>query len=368
MLKLCVALLALACVVQAQESYAAEVTASRLHLRAGPGSSYQSVVMVEKGDKLVVREAIEGGWAVIEVPGGFEAWVSARFVERKGSAGTVTVQNLLIRPRPSTRYHQLSEKLDKGEAIKVLGEKKVDDELWLNVLIPQRVPLYCAAQYLNKIGPVSLATPKKLKTDAKADGKAGVAPKAAPVAGSDDHRFIVIEKRVLAQLNGADSVDDLRPIQRTVASVDDTRLSLENRKRHVALERKLLARERELVVASVHEHEAELLADLEKKIREIEAKYQERIRKLEDARKAKLAAKNRYTAVGIVEYKPHLLGRTPAFRITAGGKLRYYLIAPAFDLHKFAGKRVGVIGMLDRESGTGYFTVMVKRIEIIGEK
>lgn len=364
MLKLCVALLALACVVQAEESYAAEVTASRLHLRAGPGSSYQSVVMVEKGDTIVVREAIAGGWAVIEVPGGFKAWVSSRFIERKGSAGTVTVQNLLIRPRPSTRYHQLSEKLNKGEAIKVLGEKKVDDELWLNVLIPQRVPLYCAAQYLNKIGPASMATPKKLKTDAKAEAK----PKVAPIAGSDDHRFIVIEKRVLAQLSGANSVDDLRPIQRTVAGVDDTRLSLENRKRHVALERKLLARERELVVASVHEHEAALLADLEKKIREIEAKYQERIRKLEDARKAKLAAKNRYTAVGIVEYKPHLLGRTPAFRITAGGKLRYYLIAPAFDLHKFAGKRVGVVGMLDRESGTGYFTVMVKRIEIIGEK
>ncbi|MHC4941189.1 MAG: SH3 domain-containing protein [Planctomycetota bacterium] len=355
-----VALLFLACVAQAEESYAAEVTASRLHLRAGPGSSYQSVILAEQGDRVIVREAAEGGWAVIEVPGGFEAWVSARFVARKGSEGTITVQNLLIRPRPSTRYHQLSEKLDKGETVAVLGEKQVGEDAWLRIRVPQRVPLYCSSQYLNKIGPASLATPKK--------AKAAVAPKVAPVAGSHDQRFIVIERQVLAELQGVRSVDDLRPIRRTVAGVDQSRLSMENQKRHIALERKLLARERELIVASVHEQEAEHLAELEKKIQSIEKKYQDQIRKLEEERKAKLLAKNRYTAVGIVEYKPHILGKTPAFRISEGGKLRYFLIAPAFDLHKFAGKRVGVTGMLDRESGTGYFTVMVKRIEIIGHK
>ena len=35
---------------------------------------------------------------------------------------------------------------------------------------------------------------------------------------------------------------------------------------------------------------------------------------------------------------------------------------------KFAGKRVGVIGLTDPESGTGYSTIMVKRIEILGNK
>ena len=150
--------------------------------------------------------------------------------------------------------------------------------------------------------------------------------------------------------------------------MNEATLSLENRKRHLALERKLLDRERELVVAGVSEHEKELLVELEKKIKAIEAKYAQRLQQIEDERAAKARAKNRFTAVGIIEHKPDVFGRTPAFRIAKGGKLRYYVIAPAFNLYKFAGKRVGVIGMLDRESGTGYFTIMVKRIEIIGDK
>lgn len=391
MRKACLAIIALVFVVQAEAyaqdssaksqadgSYAGEVTASRLHLRAGPGSSYQSVVLVEKGARVIVREAIEGGWAVVEVPGGFDAWVSARFIDRaasgskaiagwNGAVGTVTVQNLLVRPRPSTRYHHLSVKLDKGEALRIVGEQTVGDETWLKVRAPQRIPLYCAAKYLTKIGPVSMALPKKMAAaDAGMKGEDEAA--AAAAGGSHDEKFIIVEKRALAALSGVRTVDELQPIRRTLASVDETRLSLENRRRRVALERKILDRERELIVASVQDHEKELLAELEQKIEAIEAKYQARLKEIEAARMAKKNGANRYTAVGIIEYKPHLLGRTPAFRITNGGKLRYYLIAPAFDLHKFAGKRVGVVGLLDRESGTGYFTVMAKRIEIIGDK
>jgi len=348
-----------------EESYAAEVTASRLHLRAGPGASYQSVVFAEAGDRVVVREAIEGGWAIVEVPGGYRAWVSGRFLDRAGGKGTVTVDNLLVRPRPTTRYHQLAGKLKKGEALEVLGEKTVDDETWIAVRVPQRVPLYCSASYLKKIGPPSMATPKVEKEEeaAPAPGK-----EPDPAAGSQDAKFVVVEKRALEALRGARSLDDLKPIHRTVASVDEGRLSLENRKRRVALERKLLERERELIVASVHEHEKELLARLEKQIKAIEAKYQARLKELEEERAKKKQGANRYNAVGIVEYKPHIFGSTPAFRITHAGKLRYYLIAPAFNLHKFAGKRVGVIGLMDRESGTGYFTIIAKRIEIIADE
>ena len=43
-------------------------------------------------------------------------------------------------------------------------------------------------------------------------------------------------------------------------------------------------------------------------------------------------------------------------------------IANQFDLGRFVGKRVGVIGIADPESGTGYETVMVKRIEILADE
>ena len=82
-------------------SYAAEVTASRLHLRSGPGGSSQSVVLAEQGDKLIVRDAAAGGWAIIEVPGGFNAWGNARYVERGADGiGVSLVWRALRRPTP----------------------------------------------------------------------------------------------------------------------------------------------------------------------------------------------------------------------------------------------------------------------------
>ena len=98
------------------------------------------------------------------------------------------------------------------------------------------------------------------------------------------------------------------------------------------------------------------------------AKYAAEQSRIQHARDLKKRGIRRYTAVGIIELRPDVLGRTPAYRMNVGGKLKCYIIAPAYDLRRFKGKRVGVIGIQDRESGTGYHTVMVKRIEIIGDK
>ncbi|MHC4952780.1 MAG: SH3 domain-containing protein [Planctomycetota bacterium] len=348
-------------------SYAAEVTASQLHLRAGPTASYQSVLLVEQGRKLVVRSGGVNGWAVVEVPGGFDAWVSGRFVARDGKGkGSVTVGKLLVRPRPSTRYHQLAASLTKDETVAIVGEKKVGDELWLRVRVPQRIPLYCSERFLKKIGPASMAIAPTI-----ASAAAEKTAKKTPTASGDpkaDARFIVIEKKAWTDIQRAKTTAELATINRTLATVDGSRLSIENQKRHLDLERALLKRRNQLIDTDLDDTQKKMLADLEAQIAAIEAKYRKRIQELEDAHAAKKGKTRKYISTGIVEYKPDIFGRAPNFRITAGGKLRYYLIAPAYDLHKFVGKRVGVVGLTDRESGTGYFTVMVKRIEILADK
>ena len=77
-------LLVSAMVVAEPGSYAGEVTASRLQLRAGPGESYQTVLTLEKGNRFIVRgpHANAPEWLRVEIPGGFEAWVFARFMKR----------------------------------------------------------------------------------------------------------------------------------------------------------------------------------------------------------------------------------------------------------------------------------------------
>jgi len=355
-------------------SYAAEVTASQLHLRAGPTSSYQSVILVEKGRKLLVRRPAAGGWMVVEVPGGCDAWVAASFVSKDNDGmGTITANRLLVRPRPSTNFHQLSGSLHKGDTVKVLAEKQVGDTKWFQIRAPQRIALYCMGRYITKIGPASLAVaPSAGKSSGKSSGAATVAG-ATGVAGAKrsgnvDARFIVIEKEVVAGLARAKTARDLQPIRLTLSGIDGAKLSLVNQRRHIDLERKLMSKRDELVISDVELAQKGMLADLEKEIARIEEKYRKRIAAIEDERRAKRGVKGRYIATGVIEHKPDLLGRTPGFRITEGGKLRYFLIAPAYNLHQFRGKRVGITGILDRESGTGHFTVMVKRIEIISDK
>ncbi len=350
--------------------YAAEVTASRLQLRAGASSSYQSVLTVDQGTKLVVTSVASGEWATVHVPGGFNAWVSAKYVKRgAGGMGTVTGNTLNIRPRPTTRYHQLAGKLLKGESVKIVDEKLVGEDRWLKVRIPQRVPLYASIRFLKNIGPASLAvSPAATTSPAKKGSLAKKGTAAGVFAANANAKFIRVEKSAIARLKGARSVDELRAIERTLATVDQSRLTDANRKRHLELERKMFARERDLAVSDVAADEAQIQAELDRRIKAIESKYAAEMARNQAIRDGKLARKRRYTAVGIIELRPDVLGRTPAYRLKAGGKLKFFLIAPAYDLRRFSGKRVGVIGVKDRESGTGYFTIMVKRIEIIGDK
>ncbi len=351
------------------KSYAAEVTATQLHFRAGPSASYQSVVMAKRGTRVIVRDGVAGGgratgWATIEIPGGYPAWVGAKYIQQDGKgSGVVTANTLLVRPRASTSYHQLTQRLARGETVKVLGTKQVGDTTWLRIQTPQRIPLFCSARFLNKVGPASMAT-APIETNSTAR-TATVSNKTAAA----DARFIKIEKSALRDIHGAKTRGDLAAVKLTLATVNGSDLSLANQRRHLDLERKLLRRNRELVVSDVETQQQAVLADLEKQIAEIEAKYQQRINDLHrEAEAAKTGKRGRYITTGILEYKPELFGRAPSFRVTEGGKLRHYVIAPAYDLHKYVGKRIGVVGLLDRESGTGYFTVMGKRIEIISDR
>lgn len=347
--------------------YAAEVTASRLQLRAGASSSYQSVVTVDQGAKLVVVRVASGEWAMVQVPGGFDAWVSAKYITRTqdGKAGTVAGKSLNIRPRPTTRYHQLSGKLLRGETVRVVDEKTVGEDRWLKVRIPQRVALFASTRFLKNIGPVSLAVAPAPQKGARSGAKVAAA---AGTTASANAKFVQIEKSAIAKLKGVRSVRELRAIERTLATVDQSRLSVANQTRHSALGEKIYKRKREFMVNSVSADEKKIRADLDRNIKKIEDKYAAERARIQAARDLKKNGEQRYSAVGIIEHRPDVLGRTPAFRMIHGGKLKYYLIAPAFDLRRFSGKRVGVIGIQDRESGTGYYTIMVKRLEIISDK
>ena len=340
-------------------SYAGEVTASRLNLRAGPGDAFQAVHRVDRGVRLIVRgpHPSRADWLRVEVPGGFKAWVYARFVaKRKDGGGILTGDRVMIRPRPTTLYHQLDGRLARGEKLRIVGMKKTEEGDWYQVVVPSRFWLYASASYIRNIGPVSLAVAK-----AKA---AGSAP--AKVRTRSDRQFILVEPDIRVRLGKARTMDDLAPLRRALKEIKRDDLSLANRERRVSLLADINEAERRITIDDLTRREGIVNADLERKLKQIERDYQRRM--LEIQKESTKSRRPRYVTSGIVRWRPDLVGRWPEYRIEEGGKMRYFLIAPDYDLSKFKGKRVGVTGLTDPESGTGYSTIMVRRIEILGNK
>jgi len=342
------------------EPYAGEVTASSLNLRAGPGEAYQPVVTVKEGTRVIVLGTYPNDptWCLVEVPAGYTAWVSADLIEKgSGDSGEVKAQRVLVRPRPSTRYHQLSGRLNKGEPVTIVEEKSTSEGLWYRVKVPRRIPLYAAAKYVKNVGPVSMAEPKE----------SSPAPlTVAPLESSTDRRFAKLEPEVREKLASASTSPEMEPLRRAVADVDRGQLSLDNRERRVRLLADILEKERKLTIAELKSREAEVSAALDMKLEEIEKRYKKRLAEIRD--EFEREKQPRYVATGIVQWSPDVFGRYPTYRLVEGTKMRYYLIANQFDLGRFVGKRVGVVGITDPESGTGYETVMVKRIEILGDE
>jgi len=344
-----------------EEPYAGEVTASSLNLRAGPGEAYQPVVTVKEGTKVIVLGSYpnDPGWCLIEIPAGYTAWVSADLIERgAGDSGEVKGDRVLVRPRPSTRYHQLSGRLNKGEPVTIVEEQRTTSEgLWYRVRVPRRIPLYAAAKYIKKIGPASMAEVKE----------SSPAPlTVAPLESGEDRRFTKLEPEVRERIGAVHTSQEIEPLRRAVAEIDRSQLSVDNRERRVRLLADILEKERKLTIAELKSREAEVSAALDQKLQEIESRYKKRLAEIRD--EFEREKKPRYVATGIVQWSPDVFGRYPSYRLVEGTKMRYYLIANQFDLGRFVGKRVGVVGITDPESGTGYETVMVKRIEILGDE
>jgi len=357
------ALVASGAVAQGDGLFAGEVTASRLKLRAGPGEAYQPVVTLDRGAKVVVlgRHANDPSWYQVEVPAGYTAWVFGKYVERKGDTGTVTGDRLLVRPRATTRYHQLSGRLNRGEKVRVVEAKRSKDGLWYRIEVPRRIPLYAHSRYLKNVG-----APKVARTASAPAGDVEPAAAPEPVVTREDERFLVVESDVREKLGGVSTSKEIAPLKRSVKEIDRSQLSIENRERRVKLLADLLESERQVVIAELKEREDKVKEDLEARLAEIDRNYRKRLAEIR--RQAEASRRPRFTTTGIVEWSPDIVGRYPAYRISEGGKMKYFLIATHYDLSRFVGKRVGITGIRDPESGTGHETIMVRRMEILGDK
>ena len=109
------------------------VTGSQLYIRSGPGTNYDAIGSVSKGDRVSILEQVKIGdmtWGCIE--GG---WISLSYVYMDGTTGegsgtgTVTGDDLNIRSGPGTKYNSVGS-LDKGDSVKIYAQITIGDMTW----------------------------------------------------------------------------------------------------------------------------------------------------------------------------------------------------------------------------------------------
>lgn len=108
----------------------ATITADGLRVRKGPGTKYQVIGTISKGENYKVL-ATDGDWIQLETSNG-AGWVSSEFVQFKSNPvnntnsktmnGKITSNSLNIRSEPS-RNGSIIGKLNAGDRVKILSQK-----------------------------------------------------------------------------------------------------------------------------------------------------------------------------------------------------------------------------------------------------
>jgi len=139
----------------AAEPTVALVTGNRVNLRVGPRIGGHPVARMDEGTVLLIVERVPG-WFGVRLPRGFEAYVSAKYVEAIGDdAVRVKAAELNLRLGPPKANGTLPEAFrdhpPKGAVLPVIA--KTDG--WVRVWAPETIRAYVSAEYVKELGRVS---------------------------------------------------------------------------------------------------------------------------------------------------------------------------------------------------------------------
>lgn len=133
--------------ISAEEIRKGTVTAETLRMRARPGTRYEVVGQLKKGDAVKVVEEQEG-WLKIVAPESIDAWMSSKFVEN----GEVTGNRVNVRAGPSVAFNIFG-KLSKGDKVEVM---EIKDEVWARIKGVPKLHVWVSSTYV-KLEPLIVA-------------------------------------------------------------------------------------------------------------------------------------------------------------------------------------------------------------------
>lgn len=126
---------------KADSSYC-EITGSRVNVRSGPGTKYDVICQIHKGD-IVKIEGIEGEWASIYPNEKVFGWVKSSYLDGER---TVSVRKLNVRAGANENFSLICT-LGKGYKVSIIGELGS----WKKILLPGYARVYIYNKYLKSL-------------------------------------------------------------------------------------------------------------------------------------------------------------------------------------------------------------------------
>ena len=174
---------------KADASYC-EITGSRVNVRSGPGTNYDVICQIHKGD-IVKTEAIEGEWACIYPNEKVFGWVKSSYLDKEG---TVSVRKLNVRAGANENFSLIC-KLGKGYKVSIVGELGS----WKKILLPQHARVYIYNKYVKSLPSRIRAVGKAVAAEtAGKTAEVTVTASITPSAENDDHIEYISKKIIVA--------------------------------------------------------------------------------------------------------------------------------------------------------------------------
>lgn len=123
------------------------VTGSKLRMRAKPGTKFEVVGQLLKGDAVKVVEE-KDGWLKLVAPDNVTGWISNKFVDH----GKITGDRVNIRAGANVAYSIIG-KVNKGDEVEVI---EIKNKVWAKIKAPVSAHVWVSAAYV-KLEPMMVA-------------------------------------------------------------------------------------------------------------------------------------------------------------------------------------------------------------------
>jgi uncharacterized protein YgiM (DUF1202 family) len=329
--------------------YIGEVTGTDVYIRSGPGTNYYRCGKLNAPEKVEVVGS-ENSWSKIMPPAGCFSWISKQYVSLDADnpgQGHITGDNVNVRAGsefvPAIQSASLQTKLNKGAKVKLLGEEM--DEYY-KIVPPQGAYLWVSSEFLKNTGPAGKSG--GIVTADSNTVEPNAPPKTISVESEKLKEYRQLSQQVALERAKPVAEQNWTDIKTKLAEIADNNdagkaaryaaIQLENVKGFE------LARD---AGKDIQQQQSQLTQTRE----QIEKARQEQLTKLGDLGKFAIVGKIRPSllyAKSSKEYRYLILGEN--------NKIIAYALpaesAANMDLTQFFGKKVGLVGTIDRDPQT----------------